>query len=263
MPVQKTEAIVLGCYALGEADRIIVFHTRDFGGVRAVARGVRKAKSRLCGSLELLTYGHLVYYERPEKELHVINTFDIIESFQTLREDLLKMAYCSYLAELVQQVEFLDSADSESFRLLLNVMFMMKTADDPEILARTFEMRLLTSAGFSPHLDSCVVCSGDIGNAVTVGFSIPSGGILCSKCISTPGYKPVISISRGTVELMKTMQRASLDLIPKLRILETGRGELKKILRDFISFHMDSKHFRSLDFLESIEKDIYQSLGTG
>ena len=262
MPVQKTEAIVLGHYSLGEADRIIVFHTKDFGGVRAVARGAKKAKSRLCGRLEILTYGHLVYYERPEKDLHVINSFDIIESFQVLREDLLKMAYCSYLAELIQQAEFLDDPDSDSFSLLLDVMFMMKAADDPEILARIFEIRLLTSAGLSPQLDSCVACSGDIGNAAVTGFSIPNGGILCSKCINTPGYKPVISISRGTVELMKTMQRASLDLMPKLRILEAGRGELKKILSNFISFHMDSKRFRSLDFLESIEKDIYQSLGT-
>lgn len=261
MPVQKTEAIVLACYPLGEADRIIVFHTRDFGGVRAVARGVRKVKSRLCGRLEILTFGHLIFYERPEKDLHVVNSFDIIESFQVLREDLLKMAYCSYLAELIQQVEFLDDPDGDSFRLLLNIMFMMKTAEDPEVLVRTFEVRLLTLAGLGPQLDSCVVCSNDIGNAAVLGFSIHNGGILCSKCKNTPGHGHAISVSRGTVELMKTIQRASLELIPRLRILEASRGELKKILRGFISFHMGSKRFRSLDFLESIEKDIYQPLG--
>ena len=230
--------------------------------MRAVARGVKKAKSRLCGRLEILTYGHLVFYERPDKDLHVINSFDIIEPFQVLREDLLKMAYCSYLAELIQHVEFLDDPDSDSFQLLLDTMFMMKATDDPEMLVRAFEIRLLTAAGLSPQLDSCVVCSNDIGNATMLGFNIPNGGLLCDKCKDEFRNKPVIYISRGTVELVKAIQRASMDLIPKLRILETSRGELKKLLRDFISFHMDSKRFRSLDFLESIEKDIYQSLGT-
>jgi len=255
MPVQKTKAIVLGYHPLGEADRIVTFYTKDFGKVRAVARGVRKVRSRLCGKLEILTCGDLVFFEKIDKDLHVVNSFDIVEPFQVLREDLLKMAYCSYLAELVQQVESLGVPGADTFELVLDIMFMMKTTDDPEMLARTFEIRLLTSAGLSPQLDSCVACSSDIGNASALDFNVAKGGVLCGECSMTR-QNSVISISRGTLELMKRMQRTPLELIPRLKILEISRRELRKVLESFISFHIDSGRLRSLDFLASIENDM-------
>jgi len=256
LPVQKTKAIVLGHHPLGEADRIVAFHTEDFGNIRAVARGARKIKNRLCGRLEILTCGDLVFYERPGKDLHVVNSFDIIESFQILREDLIKMAYCSYLAELVQRIESSDDPNSDTFGLMLDIMLMMKTTDDPEMLARVFEMRLLTSAGFSPQLDVCLKCSRDIDGVNSPGFSVAEGGIICSECVGKGRLIQVFPISRGTLELMKRMQRAPLELISRLKILDNNRRELKKTLRSFISFHIDVGRMRSLDFLASIEDDV-------
>ncbi|MFC1713414.1 DNA repair protein RecO [Candidatus Poribacteria bacterium] len=256
MPVLKTKAIVLGGHPLGEADRIVAFHTEDFGNIRAVARGVRKTKSRLCGRMEILTCGDLVFYERAGKDLHVVNSFDIVESFQALREDLMKMAYCSYLAELIQHVESSDDPDSDTFDLMLDIMFMMKTTDDPEMLVRVFEMRFLTNSGLSPQLDDCLDCSCDIGGATTLRFNVAEGGVLCNKCVGGAEQSSAILISRGTLELMKKMQQAPLELISRLKILENSRRELKKVLRNFISFHTDVGRLRSLDFLASIESDV-------
>ena len=256
LAVQKTRAIVIGCHPLGEADRIIAFHTEDFGNVRAVARGVKKAKSKLCGRLEILTCGGLIFYERPGKDLHVVNSFDIIEPFQVLREDLMKMAYCSYLAELVQHVESSGDSDSDTFELMLDILSMMKTIDDPEMLVRVFEIRLLASAGVSPQLDSCLECSRDVGDAASLIFSVSEGGILCGECKGKAGRASAFPISRGAVELMKRMRRTPLELISRLRILENNRQELRKALKSFISFHIGVGRLRSLDFLASIENDM-------
>jgi DNA repair protein RecO (recombination protein O) len=263
MSVQKTKAIALGSHPLGEADRIVTFYTGDFGRIRAVARGGRKVKSRLCGRLEILTYGDLVFFERVDKDLHVVNSFDIIESFQVLREDLLKMAYCSYLAELLQQVEPLRAPNADIFTLVLEIMFLMKGTDDPEILVRTFELRFLTAAGFEPQLDICVICSGNVDSAGTLlGFSVGEGGVVCSKCRGETSGRDTacrvstISISRGTLELMKRLQRTPLELISRLRMHDVSRRELKKLLRNFISFHAGIGPLRSLDFLASIESDM-------
>ena len=255
LAVQKTKAIVIGYHQLGEADRIIVFHTEDFGNVRAVARGVRKPKSKLCGRLEILTCGGLIFYERPGKDLHVVNSFDIIESFQVLREDLMKMAYCSYLAELVQHVESSGDTDSNTFELMLEVLLMMKTIDDPEMLARAFELRLLAGAGVSPQLDCCLKCSRDGSDVASLVFSVSEGGILCGECKKKAGQVSAFPISRGTVELMKRMQQTPLELISRLRILENNRRELRKVLKSFISFHIGVGRLRTLDFLASIEND--------
>ena len=73
MPLQTTEAIVIGGHNLGEADRIISFFTRRLGKIRAVARGARWVRSRFGGTLELFTLGHLVFFEWPNRTLHKIN----------------------------------------------------------------------------------------------------------------------------------------------------------------------------------------------
>lgn len=251
MSVQKTKAVVIGYHLLGEVDKIVIFCTRDFGNIRAVAKGVRKVKSRLCGRMEILTYGEMVFYRRENKELHIVNSFDIIESFQILREDLLKMAYCSYLAELIQQIELPEMPNTELFDLFLDILYMMKNSDDPEILVRAFEIRVLSNAGFNPNLDSCVVCSDEI-RGINLLFDIEKGGVICGKCGSQNKIQTT-SISLGTLELMRKMQQNSLEFITRLRMLESSRRELRRLLSNYIAFHLDSKHFRSLEFLASME----------
>jgi len=268
MAVQKTEAIVIGHYALKETDKIIVFYSKEYGRIRAVAKGVRRLKSKLCGRMEIMTHGILVFYERENKDLHIVNSFDTIETFQDLRENLVKFTYCSYFAELIQQVEPENEANVEIFNLLLYMMLMMKTNNDPEMLARAFEINLLEKIGLSPRLDSCTLCSSNLSffqkslskklgynfnqaSGLKISFSVSEGGILCDDC--SKAVPNCIFISRGTLELMKRIQQTPLDLITRLRISQTNRLELKKVLSEFISFHIDIRNLRSLAFLDSLD----------
>lgn len=250
MALNKTYAVVIGFYSLGEVDKIIVFYTRDYGQIRAVAKGAKKLKSKLIGKLELLSYGLLIYYERVNKDLHIINSFDTIETFQAIREDLLKIAYCSYIAELVQRVKPEGEVDPDTFDMIIDILFMMKTSSDPELITRVFELRLLEKLGFSPCLDFCAICAKEVKN-LKVGFSIPNGGILCNDCLSL--NPDSFYISRGTLELIKRIMQAKLEFIPKLRISQLNRFEMRKLLSGFIVFHVDIGKLNSLEFLKSIE----------
>lgn len=250
MALHKTYAIIIGFYSLGEADKIIVFYTKDYGQIRAVAKGVKKLKSKLVGKLELLSYGILVFYERVNKDLHIINSFDTIETFQAIREDLLKIAYCSYIAELVQRVKHEGEIDPDTFDMIIDILYMMKTSNDPELITRVFELRLLERLGFSPRLDFCVICSKEV-KGLKIGFSVPNGGILCDDCLSLNAVS--LYISRGTLELMKRMMKTKLDLILRLRISQLNRLEIRKLLSGFILFHVDIGKLNSLEFLKSIE----------
>jgi len=252
MAVKKSKAIVIGHYPLGETDRIVIFLTRDFGKIRAVAKGAKKIKSKFCGRLELLTYGELIYYEKAGKELHNVNSYDIIESFQILREDLLKMAYCSYISELTQNAISDGESDPDTFDLILNIMALMIRSDDPEIITRIFEIRLLKRLGLKPKLESCIVCSNEV-NETNPKFSIQSGGVVCNRC-SNLGHNGII-ISRGSLEMMKKMQDIDIALIQRLKLSDLNKQEIKKILSSFISFHTEIKNLRSLSFLESIESE--------
>ncbi|HGJ67350.1 TPA: DNA repair protein RecO [bacterium] len=252
MAIKRSKAIVIGSYPLRESDKIIVFLTRDFGKIRAVAKGVRNIKNKLCGRLELLTFGELIYFERTGKDLHSINSFDIIEPFQMLREDLLKMAYCSYIAELVQHVISEEETDPQIFDLTLSMMSMIAINNEPEIIIRAYELRLLEKMGLKPRLDSCILCSAEIDD-LNPKFSVKNGGILCNKCSNSENN--IFTISRGSLEVMKKMQESSLEFISRLRLSEQNRQEITKALLSFLTFHTDIKNLRSLSFLEAIKSE--------
>jgi len=252
MPVNKSTAIVIGQYPLRENDRIVIFLTRNFGKIRAVAKGAGNIKSKFCGRLEILTCGELLYYQRAGKDLHSVNSFDVIEPFQMLREDLLKMAYSSYIAELIQHVIADEEPDHETFDLTLSIMSMMATTDDPEIATRTFEIKLLNHMGLNPRLDLCIQCSGEI-KSTTPTFSIQAGGVLCEGC--SDSAQGGIKVSRGSLETIRKIQESPLDFISRLRVSNFSRQEIDKILSGFIAFHMDVKNLRSLSFLESIKAE--------
>src|SRR5512132_4095452 len=105
MPVFTSEALILRTYKLGEADRIVVFLTRDRGKKRGVAQGARRPRSRFVGALEPLTRGEVQYYERENRDLVRINYVDTARSPLMLagsRGDT-GLSYVGYFAELIDE----------------------------------------------------------------------------------------------------------------------------------------------------------------
>src|SRR3954468_1840283 len=80
MPVYTSEALVLRTYKLGEADRIVVFLTRDRGKKRGVAKWSRRPKSRFTGALEPMTEARVAYFEKESRELVGLNYAEVVRS---------------------------------------------------------------------------------------------------------------------------------------------------------------------------------------
>lgn len=250
MPVQKTEAFVIRSQPLGELDKIITFFTSSFGKVRAVARGAKRPKNQFGGSLELLNYGDLVFFERPNKDLQIINSFDVSEPFNALKDDLTKTAYSFYIAELIDATEAEGKAHETAFQLTLKTLSVMKEITDVELLVHAFELQLLTLTGFKPQLYGCVACGGAL-NEKQLRFSSPLGGMLCGNCF----YKDAsaISISLGTGKLMRKLQTIDLSFTLRFGATRPVKRELNKALSAFIAFQLE-KQFKSLDFIASLSE---------
>ncbi len=248
MPVQKTEAIVIRSQSLGELDKIITFFTLSFGKVRAVARRVKRPKSPFGGSLELLNYGDLVFFERPNKDLQIINSFDVSEPFNALKDDLTKTAYSSYIAELIDVTEAEGKANETVFQLTLKTLSVMKEITDVELLVHAFELQLLALTGFKPQLYRCVACGGELDEK-QLRFSPPLGGMLCKDCFYRDAS--AISISAGTGKLMRKLQTVDLPLILRFGATRPVKRELNSVLSAFITFQLE-KQFKSLDFIASL-----------
>jgi DNA repair protein RecO (recombination protein O) len=147
------EAITLRSYPFAEANKIVVFLTREYGLVRGVAYGAKKSRSRFGASLEPLTHVKLAFKRREHQELAVIENCEIIRALPAYELSWEQNLYFGYFAELL--VEFgREQIESERvFRLSLAVLEAVK--DVPiSLLARYFEFWVLRLEGVLPALDT-------------------------------------------------------------------------------------------------------------
>src|SRR3712207_2541903 len=146
MPVYQAEALILRTYKLGEADRIVVFLTRDRGKKRGVAKGARRQKSRYTGALEPMTRAGVAYYEREQRDLVRINYVEPSRSpLSVLAVDggAEALGHVGYFAELIDEWAPEAHADERLYRLGTSVTEALAGGAPIERLARYFEYWLL------------------------------------------------------------------------------------------------------------------------
>ena len=159
MPLYTADALILRTYKLGEADRIVVFLTRDRGKKRGVAKGARRPRSRFVGALEPLTEVRVAYFEKERRELVGLNYAETIRSPLALvgpaeaghyvRES--PLGYVSYFAELLDEWAQEADADERLYRLGTSMLHALSAGAPVEPLARYFEYWLLRLQGVYPE----------------------------------------------------------------------------------------------------------------
>ena len=149
MPLYTTDALVLRTYKLAEADRIVVFLTRDRGKKRGVAPHARRPRSRFNGALEPLTEVRVAYFEKERRELVSLNYAETVRSpLATAGPECL--AYSHYFAELIDAWAADADEDERLFRLGVAVLDALAGGAPADALARYFECWLLRLQGVYP-----------------------------------------------------------------------------------------------------------------
>ena len=163
MPLYTADALILRTYKLGEADRIVVFLTRDRGKKRGVAKGARRPRSRFVGALEPLTEVRVAYFEKERRELVGLNYAETVRSPLSLvgpvSADALRvreraddpLGYVSYFAELLDEWAQDADADERLYRLGASMLNALSDGAPGEPLARYFEYWLLRLQGVYPE----------------------------------------------------------------------------------------------------------------
>src|SRR4026207_377066 len=154
MPVYTSDALILRTYKLGEADRIVVFLTRDRGKKRGVARGARRPKSKFIGTLESLTRAGVAYYERELRDLVRINYVEpqrsplAVVARQT--DDVAALGHAEYLPARIDEWAPEGHADERLYRLGSSVIDALADGAPTDRLARYFAVWLLRLPGGGP-----------------------------------------------------------------------------------------------------------------
>lgn len=176
----KTEAIVLRGIRYGEADRILHLYTPDRGRVSAIAKGVRRAKSRFGGRLEPFFRLNLVLYQG-KSDLMTVTSAETLAGHPRLREHGPSLDGAARACDAVSRMFGEGEPHRGVYHLLANQLALLDRAPEraTRATALAFRLKLLLAAGFAPHLASCASC-GEPEHLV--GFSGAAGGVVCGAC---------------------------------------------------------------------------------
>lgn len=180
MGTYKTVGLVLRRTDLGEADRIITFLTPDRGKLRAVARGVRRAKSRLGGHLELFSEVELMVAEG--RNLDKVASARLQRHFGAMVEDYTRLAYGYLFAEILDRLLEEGTALPEPFELTRTVWSELDAGRTGALLELFFKLRLLAALGYAPELSACAVCRRPANQDEEYFFNLGQGGIVDRAC---------------------------------------------------------------------------------
>jgi DNA repair protein RecO (recombination protein O) len=208
----KTEAVVLRSFRYAEADRVLHLYTADRGRVGAVAKGVRKTKSRFGARLEPLSHVELLLHQG-SGELHTVTGAALVDPHRPAREDPYRLSVGLVGAEAMLRL-FVDQERNErAFEAVTRFLTVLdglpaglrgRAALDP--LGLAFQLKLLWLSGYLPHLESCVECGADEN---LVAYLPASGGAVCDAC-DTGG----IGLSPGGLAGIRAMLGSPIAAAP-------------------------------------------------
>jgi DNA repair protein RecO (recombination protein O) len=243
---RQTEAIIIRKIKLGEADRILTLYTPEYGKIEAVAKGVRRPRSKMAGHLELLTYSQIRLAHG--RNLDTIVGSQTIDSFMSLKNDLWLTSYGLYTAELVNQFSVEHLANRPLFQLLLETLRRLSQADNNDLVLRYFELHLLDLVGYRPQLQECVSCRVELKPVINA-FCASAGGILCPNCkLEHPTSFP---ISVDALKVLRLFQRSDFDAASRLKISPELSQELKAALASYIHYLLE-REVKSATWLDSL-----------
>jgi len=254
--IYRDDGIVLRTHKLGEADRIVTLLARRTGRIRAVAKGVRRTKSRFGARLEPFTHVDLLMYTG--------RSLDYITQAETMRPygEPFSSDYPRYTTgtAMLETAEKFTPVEKEpamrQFLLLVGGLRALGEGEhEPRLILDAFLLRSLAVAGYAPALDECAVCgtraggAGEPEGAVSstalraFAFAIGAGGLVCRSC-RTPGASMP---APQTVVLMGALMRGDWAYADGSE--HRHRAECSGLVAAYLQWHLEHS-IRSLRHVE-------------
>ncbi len=244
MALYRDEGVVLRVQKLGEADRIVIVLTRVHGRVRAVAKGVRRTRSRFGASVEPFSHVDLQLWQGR-------GGLDVVTQAEGLRSygQVLVADYPRYTAgtAVLETAERLTAEEREpSLRLFLLVVGALRAlagdpvARDPGLVLDAFLLRAMTVAGYAPALDDCARCGAPGPHRA---FSVPAGGTVCPSCRPAGAASP----APAALALLTDLLQGSWE--PAQASDGRTRREASGLVAAHLQWHLE-RGLRSLPLVE-------------
>lgn len=236
--VYRAEGVVLKRQDLGETDRLTDIYTKGLGKVRLVAKGVKKPGSRKAGHLE--PFSRVALMIARGRELDIITQAEAIETYPSLRADLIMLGHASYLIELLDRFTVEEGEGNlRVYDLLVTSLDRLaSSAARPSAVVLYFELRLLDLLGYRPELFHCVGCGTEI-KPQDQYFSAHQGGVVCPRC--APSHHDTQKLSLATLKVLRHFQRSNFETAVSPRVGTAIEAQVEEVMQAYLTYILERR----------------------
>jgi len=231
-----------------EADKIVTIYTKNYGKIAAIAKGVRKTKSKFGSSLEIFTHSIFLIYKG--RNIDIVSQTEILESFFSTSKEVIKFAFATNCVEIVNKLTEEREINIDLFNLLKEVLHYLRKTNDPKLLTLSFKWQTMSILGYRPSLNHCCRCNKSTEDQKEMYFNIREGGLVCNNCIAEDKEK-CIKVYLYFIKLVRKILITPLSTISNATIPDKKMKELEKITDLYIAYHSE-KSFKTDRFLKSL-----------
>ena len=247
-PFNTFNALVLREVKYKESDRILTLLTAERGKITAKARGALRKTSKIGAATQQLTYSEFTVFEN--KGMMTINEAIVKESFDGLRKDFQSLSLGCYFCEVAEALSREEIAEPQILQLILNSLYALSTKlYSEDHIKAAFELRLASILGYSPDLDSCIVCGKQEPEHPTIGLE--NGCLCCRECrnsdIGSTDY-----LTPNVVSAMRFILSAPPKRFLSFSLDEESVPYLSRACEDYLEEKV-SRKFPTLDYYKSIK----------
>ena len=230
----------------GEADRILTLYTLEKGKLQAIAKGVRKLKSRKAGHLEPFTQVSLQLAKG--RNLEIVTQAETIRNFDNIRENLKLTAQAAYVLELLDRLTYEEGENRLLYNLVVETLSRLDAGISPGLVVHYYEVHLMDILGFKPQLQECVVCGAAI-QPENQYFSARLGGVVCPQSLS--GDPGAWQVSMDALRYMRFFQRSPWPQVKNRSIPEEVDRELSQLIEKYLTYLLEY-NLKTPGFLDAI-----------
>jgi DNA repair protein RecO (recombination protein O) len=251
----KTKAIIIKQYEVGEADRIIVAFSEDFGLLTLSARGVRKTLAKLKGHLELFNYSHLIIH-KSRGSIDTIIGAETIRSFKKLRQSLASTSRIYLIFEFLNRVLPEREEHHKIYKLLLYILKEIENNDERchrLLMSSYFLLRAIKELGYAPHFRECIRCQTELKKGGNY-FDLEGGGTVCLDCgaISSHEFRLLKGISDKALIGLRLLSENGKIKLAKIKAKREILEEMAELIENYVEYILEAE-LKSKKFIKQVD----------
>lgn len=255
MNLETVTGMVLSAMPIGEFDKRLVILTREKGRISAFAKGARRTNSTLMACSQPFAFGQFTLYQG--RSSYTVNTADIQNYFQELREDLVKISFASYFCEVAAYLTYENVEAVGILKLLYQSFRALNYEKIPNTLVRSvFEIKAISLNGEMPQMFSCVKCrrkQKDLHNVFYGGFSAKMGGMLCRECQQQAS--DLLVLTPSVVYALQHIVTSKVEKLYTFLLDPDALESLQNVAKHYMSCYATGT-FHSLEMLEVLQSGL-------